>query len=301
MTGRAKVPLRTVACASLRALVVWLRGQKERAGLTYAQMAERPECTVTPTTLSRADDGSRLPTWQAARAYAEACGADLVQAERLWCRARYRARQQHQSGRAGSRPETVMDFADLRQAMVELRERCGGWSLVTLSQRAPTGLLPRSTLGAVLRGTALPRRDLLIAFVMACGVQDIRPWERAWDKAAQTRDQVRQADPWHTVVDGNKIYLLLHPHARKDAEGVPSYRSAEGLRSQFRERLRRDTGHDRREVEPQLTNRDLSWSDQWWPLPPLSAPVNTARTVQPDLMPGMQLLQVKGAAPRAQE
>ncbi|MFE9445109.1 hypothetical protein ACFYO2_40510, partial [Streptomyces sp. NPDC006602] len=84
------------------------------------------DATVTGSGDARADDGSRLPTWQAARAYAEACGADLVQAERLWCRARYRARQQHQLRRAGSRPETVMDFADLRQAMVELRECCGG-------------------------------------------------------------------------------------------------------------------------------------------------------------------------------
>jgi len=286
-------------CPSLRALVVWLRGQKERAGLTYVQMAEQPECTVAASTLSRADDGSRLPTRQTVHAYAAACGADPAQAERLWCRARYRFRQQRQARRIGPRPETVLDFADLRQAMAELRERCGGPSLAQLSRHAPTGLLPRSTLGAVLRGTALPRKDLMLAFVRALGVQDTRVWERAWDKAAQTRSQLRQVDPRHTVVEGNKVYLLLDPHTHRGGN-VPTYHPSEHLRSLFRNRAQQQD-RNRRVAGMPFTTCNPGGFDEWWLSPSTGVLSNPGGALQSDEAHGQQILQAKRPSPHARE
>lgn len=62
-----------------------LRGERDRCGLTYRQMAKSAH--YSPTALSRAADGRKLPTWDAAEAYLRACGVpaeDLADWHERW-------------------------------------------------------------------------------------------------------------------------------------------------------------------------------------------------------------------------
>lgn len=56
-------------------LARWLREQRQRTGLTYAQLAERLE--VNKSTLSRAVSGTTLPSLKMVEEIARACGADV--------------------------------------------------------------------------------------------------------------------------------------------------------------------------------------------------------------------------------
>jgi len=74
---RPESPLRRDG-SSVRELAHWLRDLRNRAGLTYDQLATKTN--FSRATLQEALSGKRLPTWQVTRAIVRACGAD----EELW-------------------------------------------------------------------------------------------------------------------------------------------------------------------------------------------------------------------------
>jgi transcriptional regulator with XRE-family HTH domain len=59
-------------------LAYWLRDLRNRADLTYGQLASKT--SFSRATLQEALSGRRLPTWQVTRAVVQACGGD----EKLW-------------------------------------------------------------------------------------------------------------------------------------------------------------------------------------------------------------------------
>ncbi|MFD9575921.1 helix-turn-helix domain-containing protein [Streptomyces sp. NPDC059982] len=184
----------------MEALALWLRAQRQRAGLTYAAMAEHIHYDFTASMLSRAASGKTVPTRQAVEAFARACDADQAEARRLWKAAR--AAEHTRRRRAGefedladkvvqvySHPKVIETVGELRRAMVHLRARDGQPSLAELQRRAGQGpdgrdRLPKSSLGAVLRGDAVPTRGHVVAFAQALGMsrRKVAQWGSAWDR-----------------------------------------------------------------------------------------------------------------------
>ncbi|MFJ9855507.1 multiprotein-bridging factor 1 family protein [Streptomyces sp. NPDC101150] len=78
--GRRDKPLADCE-ESLKHLALWLRAQRQRAGLTYAQLAEQTDYHAT--TLQRAADGQRVPAAPVVRAYAKARRASEQEAQQL--------------------------------------------------------------------------------------------------------------------------------------------------------------------------------------------------------------------------
>jgi transcriptional regulator with XRE-family HTH domain len=182
--GRREKPVGAGSEKAVKALALWLREQRQRAGLTYQQMADRTE--YTRQTLSRAASGHSLPSQRVAEAYARVCGADPLHARRLWLRARQATVRTKLGDTTGIRPEYVQNFADLHTAMRELWLKAGAPPLRELERRAGDhGQLPHSSLSLILRQRALPQRRHLKAFVTACGVPDraVGAWEAAWERA----------------------------------------------------------------------------------------------------------------------
>ncbi|MFF4922795.1 helix-turn-helix domain-containing protein [Kitasatospora sp. NPDC001261] len=165
----------------VRTLARWLRGLRERSGLTYSQMARKTVGFTRPVslaTLSRADEGRTVPTWPVTEAYVRACGGSVRTAERLWLRAD--ARRPRRRGKvAGCGPAAhralryVTERSELLVAMRRLRLRAGSPTLRELETRAVRGAvshLPRSTLHGVLAGERDCTERVLVEFVRACGV-----------------------------------------------------------------------------------------------------------------------------------
>ncbi|BCJ33921.1 hypothetical protein Athai_14240 [Actinocatenispora thailandica] len=87
--------------------------------------------------------------------------------------------------------------ADRAAFMVELR-RLKAWSGRSYRQlerraRAAGDTLPYSTAASMLGRDRLPREELLVAFVRACGIDDVRPWAAA--RAALDQGAPPRTDP----------------------------------------------------------------------------------------------------------
>ena len=184
--GRAEAPI----CdedRNLRPLALWLREQRQRAGLSFTELSK--STGLSPRTLSRASSGRALPTLPVVERYAAGCRADAARARKLWKSARLGAASRdgvhHEADGDTLRPEYIVNFAQLRAAMIELRALAGDPTLRELEERAGSGMLPRSTVNLILRGRGRPRRDVLRAFVGACGVREsqVPAWDQAWLRA----------------------------------------------------------------------------------------------------------------------
>lgn len=178
-------------------LALWLREQKTRVGLSYRELGRR--VYTHPGVLARAASGNVMPTWNTVEAYVHGCGADLTRAHRLWRRARA---EQHEPDKwvpaPRLRPEYLKDFRGLQLGMIALRRECGQPTLRELEKIAAAqgNRLPRSTLGAVLRGRAIPSESLMLAFVEACATQRrryvrVELWMAAWKRAERDRQRRR--------------------------------------------------------------------------------------------------------------
>ncbi|MFG3700644.1 RICIN domain-containing protein [Micromonospora sp. NPDC047620] len=95
-------------------------------------------------------------------------------------------------------PETARDVGEFVGLMRQLRAR-SGYTLRQLEKRAAAGgdVLPRSTLANVLHRNALPRADVLAAFVRACTGDDVQvqTWAAARDRLAAARLAMAPAPP----------------------------------------------------------------------------------------------------------
>lgn len=174
-------------------LAQWLEALRRRSGLSWSQMAQTAHVrglTVSQSTLFRAAQGERLPKWKTVQAFAFVCGGDTREARRLWSSA-----DRHEAARGGQMPRSVVlspqfitEPWQLVHAMNHLRRENGNPTLRELEERAVVrgvSFLPKSTVGAVLRGR-LPAKALLLNFVHYCGnVQDeqLQHWADAWERA----------------------------------------------------------------------------------------------------------------------
>ncbi|WP_318204705.1 hypothetical protein [Streptomyces sp. SCL15-4] len=176
-------------------LAQWLESLRRRSGTSWDQMARIAVASGLPatrSTLYRAARGEALPKWRTVQAFTRVCGGDEREAKRLWTAA---ARHEAADGGAAPRvtappPRFITEPWQLVHAMREMCRENGHPTLRELEERAyidianKVSLLPKSTLGAVLRGR-MPARDLLLNFVRYCGnVPESRlgDWADAWDR-----------------------------------------------------------------------------------------------------------------------
>jgi transcriptional regulator with XRE-family HTH domain len=228
--GRKEAPIRA-SNKALSDLALWLRAQRRRSGLTYAQMAA---CTgLSPSSLSRAAQGDRVPSRAVVEAFTRGCGGDVRKALSLWRNARYA--QSRSSSRTPASlpilPEYIHSFAQLHAAMVELHKRAGSPSLRQLeaSEAGKHGRLPHSTLGRVLRGQAVPTKELFVSFIRACSTAtplEASAWEAAWERANDEKrnERILHGDTRDAV--GEVQLLRVIDLAEKRAELLRAQRGA---------------------------------------------------------------------------
>ncbi|MFF4442622.1 helix-turn-helix domain-containing protein [Streptomyces sp. NPDC001621] len=182
---------------------------RQRAGLTFAELAERiaalgdPALAVSAATLKRAAGCRTLPKQTTVVAYARGCGATPAEerrALRLWARARAKdrgiLRQLH--------PPAVHNIRTRREftaALAAAYESAGAPPLRTVQQRAgtvpqPVGvacesevfLLPLGTCWRIAnRKTKLPAWKHCEAFLRGCGITGervLQQWNQAWQHAS---------------------------------------------------------------------------------------------------------------------
>ncbi|MBB4928838.1 helix-turn-helix domain-containing protein [Kitasatospora kifunensis] len=177
----------------VQALAERLRSLRERAGLSYRQLAETTAHNAS--TFSRAASGTTVPTEAVLTIYANRCQATKAERRELRTLWRLARRAQEPTDRAVPL-DLIRHPIELCDAMAALRARIGRPSLRMLEARAGgLGKLPHSTLSLVLRGRAMPSRYLLEHFVRACGVprSETERWLKAWDRVSASRITPREA------------------------------------------------------------------------------------------------------------
>ncbi|MDX2692164.1 helix-turn-helix domain-containing protein [Streptomyces ipomoeae] len=203
----------------LEKLVRYLRDHREKAKLTYKELAARSKPSAS--TLIRAASGEQMPRLETVRAYAVACGADPGEAERLWKRARYRAVRSDEVD--APHPRYVRDFAALHVALVDLYQKDGARPPRELED-ASEGVLAHATVERFLRQEGgRPSREFVRAFASVCGAKGLalRDWEQAWDRAEERRLGVRRAVGLPGITsDGRKIYFHLVPERTPDGQEI---------------------------------------------------------------------------------
>ncbi|MFF7987936.1 hypothetical protein ACFZDK_54520 [Streptomyces sp. NPDC007901] len=178
------------------ALAQWLDALRQGKGMSWSQLAQKVSERGLPpseSTLYRAVRRKSLPKWRTVQAFTRVCGGAEQEAKRLWtAAARYAAGRTDRVPRgAALPPQLITEPWQLIQAMDHRRRADGNPTLRELQRRAlvdgggTASHLPKSTLGAVLRGR-MPTRALLGYFVRYCGggTQDeVAEWDAAWERA----------------------------------------------------------------------------------------------------------------------
>lgn len=156
-------------------------------GLTYSQLAARSGLSAS--TLIRAASGEQVPKLKVVLAYAESCGADPDDAERLWKRARYRAARGDDDDGHVPHPCYVRDFGALHAALVDLYRKDGAPTYEEL-ENASDGVLAHATIWRFLHQKCRrPSREFVLAFAQACGAKgrSLQEWGQAWDRSEEQR------------------------------------------------------------------------------------------------------------------
>jgi exopolysaccharide biosynthesis polyprenyl glycosylphosphotransferase len=185
--GRPEQPIAASGAAGqLAAELRRLRGSR-----TYRELADLTE--LSPATLRAAAAGEKLPTWRVAHAFVSACGGDAGMIRPLWEDARAVAGRPVTGPSLGLPPvpvpEEVTSAAQLISMMKLLRAWAGNPSFGELNKRCGGFRLPPSTVSDMLRRQKLPRLELLLAFVRACGLDEEQAavWEQAWHEVEKVQ------------------------------------------------------------------------------------------------------------------
>jgi transcriptional regulator with XRE-family HTH domain len=114
--GRPEAPLERDG-SPVREFAYWLRDLRNKAGLTYAQLAARSR--FSRATLQEALSGRRLPTWQVTSAIVRACGGNVESWHSYWAQIRRAVDRDTPPGLVVSATpswEVATDTADARHA-----------------------------------------------------------------------------------------------------------------------------------------------------------------------------------------
>lgn len=213
--GRHENPVEQTGPVSEHA--IQLRVLRQHAGLTLRQLAEL--AGLSAGTLSVAQGGRELPSWDVTSRFVKACGADVEEWRRRWEAAAHFARlprsmhaadvNQLPPVRWGSReaevalrrlagpaplPVTAESPAQFTECLLRVKIWAGDPSIRALAHRAN---LPSSTLHGVLRrknGT-LPNIETVCAFLSACGIEDqnvLREWVFTWRRLKYGETEARR-------------------------------------------------------------------------------------------------------------
>ncbi|MDQ8707871.1 helix-turn-helix transcriptional regulator [Streptomyces sp. LHD-70] len=186
-------------------LAAWLREQRARTGMTYAQLGERLECNKS--TLSRATNGIELPSLELVERFAMACGADVSVGQRLHRKALRELRIRQLLGKeVPMRPDMVVTPTDLWNALVSVYALSGltyRRAEAKAKRLAEQGVLERPISRAtfhnfVTRRTPLTRRIMLAVLAVSDVPQEEwMHWESAWRCARMdfVREAAREGSP----------------------------------------------------------------------------------------------------------
>ncbi|MFD8145459.1 IclR family transcriptional regulator C-terminal domain-containing protein [Streptomyces sp. NPDC059708] len=167
------------------ALAVLLRGARDRAALTYAELAH--QTGISAATLKRAASGRRIPASATVTGFLTACGAtqeEVATATAL----RERAGREPCGGlpREVIEPARLSTRGELNSALVSLH-RSAGSPPYRLMQRKSGGVwLAPSSIWGILRRQRLPvSSGQMAAFLLGCDVAGVHqePWLDAWSRA----------------------------------------------------------------------------------------------------------------------
>ncbi|MEU8007059.1 hypothetical protein AB0B66_38350 [Catellatospora sp. NPDC049111] len=97
-------------------------------------------------------------------------------------------------------PETIQSLADLTRELRRVRIWAGEPSFRDLKKRAagvqPKGRhLPSSTAHDLLEGKRMPKQEIMETYLLACGVEDLRPWIKAWRRLKEDQRGLARAIP----------------------------------------------------------------------------------------------------------
>jgi transcriptional regulator with XRE-family HTH domain len=256
--GRPEQPLVTGGPAAQ--LAGELRLMRQRDDLTYGQLAEKTGLSAA--TLRAAAAGARLPTLKVTCAFASACGGDQDTVLALWTAA---AGQEPPGQPLADPPDpaAAASAADLVGMLNLLRQWADSPSLAELSRRAGgPGFLPRSTVSDMLRGQRLPRLELMLTFVRACGLEEDRAaaWQAAWEHVRARESDAAAAASRPSVV------LVAGPPPSWDPALIPKEAPTLGIsKSEYEQAVL----FARRAVREH--QRLGSARDQWEPTPVVNA------------------------------
>ncbi|MFE7302579.1 helix-turn-helix domain-containing protein [Streptomyces sp. NPDC057579] len=164
----------------------WMRGLRDRAGLTNRQLAR--QLRVSESTISRAMAGrGSNGLIRLLFAITFMCDGSIEESQDLMARLSRRRRahlQQPIEGILGCDPDLITTPAELIRGMRILRIHAGQPSLAELKRRSPNRALAPTTINEILLGQRLPSALVLARFVIACGVvsPESDRWARAWQR-----------------------------------------------------------------------------------------------------------------------
>jgi len=181
--GRPRARVRP-ADSALGALLDWAHLRLDEAGVSYADIAVTAR--YDPSWVSRSLCGRRVPDWHIIRAVAARCSSSVTEARSLWSAADEARRQRLAEVTAGYPPVGMTTYTELCVALRELiADRVG--SHRELVRHDDSGVLTRSTVGAVLRGERSLAPQVLTQAVRACELDEeaMLAWQMEWRRLGE--------------------------------------------------------------------------------------------------------------------
>lgn len=175
---------------AVQGMVEMLRARMRERGLSQGQVALAVRCH--PSRVSRALSGQSVPPRHLIEQIAHHLGVDVPEVMRQWADADAIRREGDVCRADGGPPDSLTSYSGLLAALRDLLA-ARGLSHRSLVGRDQSGLLRRSTVGAVLRDERSLRLDVVMAIVRACGVSAgaADAWGAAWQDLGQPHREAR--------------------------------------------------------------------------------------------------------------
>jgi hypothetical protein len=177
-------------------LAAYLRGLRDAANLTYAELAAR--AWFSESSVKRAVRGGAMaPRWEVVVAYVSTCGGSENEARGWYARAKAAAAAAARDARRCTimpKPQFARDLSDLSGAMRDAYRRAGCPRVRDMEREAGPGRLPRNTAHGVITARALPKEvRTYIAFLEMCEItgRDLIPWFAAWARIRRVSPRQR--------------------------------------------------------------------------------------------------------------